>query len=187
MLLIILLATICLADEVKKEVEVLKVERHEINIEGRHVTEIMSIRNIAKYDFNNSFPIWVCSEEAKIYTNGSTYYFNDIKNGNISLNISIPPEKNVSLRIEYDIGNKFGKKFLHSTQNMEIRIKTNRKVKGNIELEQKNGVYYYSFWPRKGDYIVIEFEEKSNPVLTIAGIIAIVLGIAFIFVALRRK
>lgn len=187
MLLIILLATICMADEVKKEIEVLKVDKHEINIEGRHVTEIISIRNIAKYNFNNSFHIWICSKEAKIYTNESAYYFNNIKNGNISLNISIPPEKNVTLRIEYDIGNKFEKKIFYSTENMEIRIKTDRKIRGNIELEYRNGAYYYSFEPKKGDYIVIEFEEKSNHVLTIAGIIAIALGIAFVFAALRRK
>ena len=193
LILLILLLPFCQSGEEKKDIEVIKIPLHIIEIKNDMVTEKIIFENIANHPYNNTLNIWLNTEEAKIKMDGVTDNF-FLENNTISLNLSvydfaIPPKGNISMDIEYEIKNKFERKIIYDTDKIEIKIQTNKFVRGNIPLKYENGIYFSSFDPKIGEKIIIEFEEKEgqNILVFLMGIISIILGIFIILLAIRKR
>ncbi len=193
LILLILLLPFCQSGEEKKDIEVIKIPLHIIEIKNDMVTEKIIFENIANHPYNNTLNIWLNTEEAKIKMDGVTDNF-FLENNTILLNLSvydfaIPPKGNISMDIEYEIKNKFERKIIYDTDKIEIKIQTNKFVRGNIPLKYENGIYFSSFDPKIGEKIIIEFEEKEgqNILVFLMGIISIILGIFIILLAIRKR
>lgn len=193
LILLILLLPFCQSGEEKKDIEVIKIPLHIIEIKNDMVTEKIIFENIANQPYNNTLNIWLNTEEAKIKMDGVTDNF-FLENNTILLNLSvydfaIPPKGNISMDIEYEIKNKFERKIIYDTDKIEIKIQTNKFVRGNIPLKYENGIYFSSFDPKIGEKIIIEFEEKEgqNILVFLMGIISIILGIFIILLAIRKR
>lgn len=193
LILLILLLPFCQSGEEKKDIEVIKIPLHIIEIKNDMVTEKIIFENIANQPYNNTLNIWLNTEEAKIKMDGVTDNF-FLENNTILLNLSvydfaIPPKGNISMDIEYEIKNKFERKIIYDTDKIEIKIQTNKFVRGNIPLKYENGIYFSSFDPKIGEKIIIEFEEREgqNILVFLMGIISIILGIFIILLAIRKR
>lgn len=193
LILLILLLPFCQSGEEKKDIEVIKIPLHIIEIKNDMVTEKIIFENIANHPYNNTLNIWLNTEEAKIKMDGVTDNF-FLENNTILLNLSvydfaIPPKGNISMDIEYEIKNKFERKIIYDTDKIEIKIQTNKFVRGNIPLKYENGIYFSSFDPKIGEKIIIEFEEREgqNILVFLMGIISIILGIFIILLAIRKR
>ncbi len=193
LILLITLIPISQSGEEKRKIEAIKIPFHSIEIDGEIVREKILFENIINRYYNDSLYFWVCVEKVEIKI-GHFSLILYAENNTISLNLSqqgfyISPKGNISINLEYKIKNKFEKKIVYDTKELEIKIKTDKFLRGNIPLKYENGTYFSLFDPKIGEYIVIEFEkEKEENILPfVMGIISIFLGIFIIFLAVRKR
>jgi len=184
-----MLISIALADE--KEIENLCISKEEILIKGRDVFEDINFKNAGKKNFTENITIWVCSSSIEVSIGGNRINYK-AKNNLINLSlkdfkISLPPGKNLTIRLHYLIDKKFEKKILYTTEELEIKILSDEFLRANIPIKYENKTYYSSYKPKVGEYIIIEKNAKSiDPIFLSIGIFAIFLGLLIIYAIFRR-
>ncbi len=186
-----MLVSISLADE--KEVENIGIIKEEILIKGIDVFEDINFKNIGKKNYTENIIMWVCSSDADVSIEGKRIKYEAKDNIiNISLkdfDIILLPGKNLTVRLHYLLDKKFEKKVIYTTDQIEIKIISDRFVRANIPIRYDNNTYYSSYKPKIDEYLLIEFQENEkniDPIFISIGIFAIFLGLLIIYLIFRR-
>ena len=183
-------------DEVKKEGIV--VESDKIVINNGEVEEDIIYESVLS-NYNGTLQIWAPYEKTEIKYEGNI--LEGKREGNIislylgDYNITIPFGENISIKITYSISDKFEKKFIYETDELEIQIHSEKYPRGNIPLVYKgNNTYTYSssqpFNPDESFWLefIVQKQKESNFSYLILGIAAIFLAVILIgYIAFTAK
>jgi len=188
---IIMSIPFCQAGGTKEKMENIHVISDEILIEDNVVNEKIVFLNTGKSNYSGEIYIWCCGNYGNFNFDEIEGIFR-VENNNFTLNLSeydfsLAHNQNFTVNLTYNIGKRFEKKIIYSTDEIEIMVFGNKMLKGNISFENKGGYYYSKINPKLNDKIWIEFvnEEKYN-LSFIGGIIAIIIGVFILLMALRK-